>query len=210
MSELGGWIIFAISAAIALYTAWTFIPEPVGESFRNLLVRIARGLGWISARLARLIQRGLYRLLTGRPLPSFAAEGVSHFSDDDLDYVPPPLAVSPRERSRSPVAATVAEPRNGIAIERNERNAPLTGNIVARAQALLIARLLKSEMLYIPDGKGGYRRITQTALIKLATGLEPNGRPDSDYGLLRAELEPLINPVLVIDAGKSTERVIAK
>ena len=112
-----------------------------------------------------------------------------------------------------PVAATTPEARNVIAMERNDDNAALTrngGNVVLRARAEIIARLLKSEMLYTRDSQGGYRRITQTWLIELATGLRPNGRPDSDYGQLHAELKPLIDPTMVISPGRPDERVISK
>jgi hypothetical protein len=79
-----------------------------------------------------------------------------------------------------------------------------------RVQAELIARLVQAKSLYVADGKGGYKPCGQTALITLATGLAANGRKDSEYGQLRSELDPLINPQLVIAAGQPQEHLIAK
>jgi hypothetical protein len=62
----------------------------------------------------------------------------------------------------------------------------------------------------VPDGKGGYKELKQTALITLATGIVSNGRAESDYGQLRAELEKLINPRLVVAAGRPEEREISR
>jgi len=104
--------------------------------------------------------------------------------------------------------ATGAE---AIAMPRNERNALLSSGLVAQTQASMLVRLLASEVLHIPDGRGGYKRATQTTLIRLATGLEPNGRPDSEYSQLVAELrrqQP--RSVIVVSPGRPDERVIAK
>jgi hypothetical protein len=113
----------------------------------------------------------------------------------------------------TPVAATATEPLRVIAMGRNDSNAELPrngSNLVLRAQAELLARLIRSDSLFIADGKGGYKPAGQTALIRLATGLAPNGRADSDYGQLRAELESLLDPQLTIAAGRPEERSIAK
>lgn len=113
----------------------------------------------------------------------------------------------------APVAATATEDAQPVAMRRNEGNEELPrngGNVVLRAQAELIARLVRADSLHVPDGKGGYKKAGQVALIRLATGLEPNGRPDSDYGRLRGELEPLINPQITIAAGRPEERAIPK
>jgi hypothetical protein len=112
-----------------------------------------------------------------------------------------------------PVAATATEPLRPIAMGRNEGNEELPrngGNLVLRVQAQVIAHLVKSDALYLADGKGGYKPAGQVALIKLATGLAPNGRADSEYGQLRSELESLLNPQLMIAAGRPEERQIAK
>jgi hypothetical protein len=112
-----------------------------------------------------------------------------------------------------PVAATATEPLRPVAMPRNDSNDELPrngGNLVLRAQAQVIAHLVKSDALYLSDGKGGYKPAGQVALMKLATGLIPNGRADSDYGQLRAELESLLNPQLTIAAGRPEERQIAK
>lgn len=129
------------------------------------------------------------------------------------DYVTSGTTNQPATTATTPVAATSNEPLRPIAIGSNEDNEPLTrndSNRILRARAELIARLLKSEMLYVRDSQGNYRRVTQTGLIELATGLRPNGRPESDYGQLRTELEPLINPQIVISPGRPEERTIAK
>jgi hypothetical protein len=112
----------------------------------------------------------------------------------------------------APVAATATEALPPVAKPSNEVNEELPrngGNLVLRAQADIIARLLKADM-YIPDGKGGFKELKQTRLIELATGITANGRAESDYGQLRAELEKLINPQLTIAAGRPEERQIAK
>ena len=113
----------------------------------------------------------------------------------------------------TPVAATEPEPLRPVAMPRNDSNQELPrngGNLVLRTQAQIIAHLVKAGTLHIPDGKGGYKPAGLVALITLATGLTPNGRPESDYGQLRAELESLMRPHLVVAAGRSEEREIAK
>jgi len=114
----------------------------------------------------------------------------------------------PRATATQPVAATLPEARNVIAMPRNDGNDVLPRNVV-RVQAQIIAHLLQAG-LYVPDGKGGFKELRQTALITLATGLVQNGRPDSEYSQLRAELEPLINPRLVVAAGRPEERQISR
>ncbi len=114
------------------------------------------------------------------------------------------------EPAAAPVAAIDGEARNGIAMPRNERNAELSRNERLRVQAELIARLVQAGTLYIPDGKGGYKPARQTRLITLATGLAPNGRGDSEYGQLLAALKPLLNPQLVVAAGRPEEHAIGK
>lgn len=136
MGELGGWLLFAVGAAIALYTAWTFIPEPVGESVRNLLVRLARGMGWVFARLGRLVQRGMYRLLTGAALPRPVVYRVNSFDDDDLDYVPPPLPVSRTEPRTDPGPSAPSVPSSV------ELPAQVEALMVDRTRAALIAALV--------------------------------------------------------------------
>jgi len=126
------------------------------------------------------------------------------------DYVTDDQPDDETATATQPVAATDNEALRPIATGSNDSNGPLTRNVVLRGRAELIAKLLKSESLYVRDAKGNYKHITQTALITLATGLTPNGRPESDYGLLRAELEPLINPVIYISKGRPEEQVIAK
>lgn len=107
------------------------------------------------------------------------------------------------------IAATAPAAVAPVAMPRNEGNGELSGNVVLRARAEIIARLLGAG-LYVADGKGGYKELRQTALITLATGLQPTGRADSDYARLRAELEPLINPQISIAAGRPEERQIAR
>lgn len=134
-------------------------------------------------------------------------------NDRGSGYVTGDETDQPATTATTPVAATSNEPLRRIAMQSNEDNEPLTRNgrnPVLRARAGLIARLLKSESLYVRDTAGNYRRVTQTGLIELSTGLKANGRPESDYGQLRAELEPLINPQIVISAGQPGERVISK
>lgn len=129
------------------------------------------------------------------------------------DYGTQEQAGTESTTATAPVAATGDQGEPMIAMGRNDDNTTLTrngGNVVLRARAELIARLLRSQSLYMHDAKGTYKRITQTSLIELATGLKPNGRAESDYGQLRAELEPLINPVLHIAAGQPHEQVIPK
>lgn len=129
---------------------------------------------------------------------------------NDPDYVTGAWGDEDTTTATQPVAATDNEPLRPIAMGGNADNGALSRNVVLRARAELIARLLRSESLYVRDHKGNYKLATQTGLIELATGLKPNGRPESDYGQLRAELEPLINPQLLIAAGRPEERAISK
>lgn len=112
-----------------------------------------------------------------------------------------------------PVAATDNEPLRPIAMGRNERNEELSRNErneeLRRMQADIIMRLISSDALFIADGKGGYKKAGQGVLIKVATGLEPNGRKESDYGLLQAELKGH-TPTLTIHAGRPDEYEISK
>lgn len=135
-------------------------------------------------------------------------------TDDDYDksgdaeptHDPQPKPAAP------PVAATSPTALQPVATGYNERNEDLPRNERnerLRVQADIIARLLQSGV-YVPNGNGGYKQIKQTAMIKLITGLSPNSRVDSDYGQLRAELEELINPQLLVAAGRPEERQIAK
>jgi hypothetical protein len=129
------------------------------------------------------------------------------------DYVAQWRSTAGQRGAIAPVAATATEPLRVIAMRRNEGNEELprnSGNLVLRSQAQVIAHLVKSDALFIADGKGGYKPLGQVALIRLATGLTPNGRADSDYGQLRAELESLLDPQLTIAAGRPEERSIAK
>lgn len=113
------------------------------------------------------------------------------------------------DRAGGRVAATDNDARNLIATGSNARNEVLTRNERLRVQAEVIADLMDSDSLYIPDGKGGYKKLGQTTLIKLATGLSPNGRPDSDYAQLRAELEEIMRPTMTVTEGGEV-RSIAK
>jgi hypothetical protein len=143
--------------------------------------------------------------------------GVKSSNDDADDYdnreeggeepQPQPKAAPP------PIAATAPVTLRPIAITRNERNEDLPRNERnerLRVQADIIARLTQAKSIYIADGKGGYKLIGQTALITLATGLAANGRPDSEYGQLRAELDPLLRPQIAVAAGQPHEHLIAK
>lgn len=105
-------------------------------------------------------------------------------------------------------SATATEGRNLIAMGDNERNEELTRNQLLQAQAEIIARLLQSESLYTHEN-GKYKKVGQVAMIRLATGLAPNGRPDSEYGQIRAELESLLRPTMEVRDG-SNVRTIAK
>ncbi len=115
----------------------------------------------------------------------------------------------------TPVAATDNEPLRPIAMPRNERNEELTRNErneeLRRMQADIIMRLVTSDALFIADGRGGYKQASQGVLIKVATGLDPNGRKDSEYGLLREMMKELSNELMItISAGRPEERQIAK
>lgn len=128
-------------------------------------------------------------------------------------YVAPPRVAPPQNeahnRPEAPVAANDNGARNAIAMRSNERNEELSRNERLRLAADIIARLIESDSLYIPDGKGGFKKLGQVALIKLATGLSPNGRPESEYGQLRAELEKILEPTMTVTEG-SEVRSIAK
>jgi hypothetical protein len=140
---------------------------------------------------------------------SSAADTDDYDNDEEVEAADDPQ----RAPAAPPVAAMSDSARNGIAMGRNERNEDLSRNERnerLRVQAELIARLVQAKSLYIADGKGGYKPIGQTALITLATGLAANGRKDSEYGQLRAELERELNPQLVIAPGRPEEHAIGK
>lgn len=131
-----------------------------------------------------------------------------------IDYVTLMRRRMTSATATQPVAATDNEPLRPIAIGRNERNEELSRNErneeLRRMQADIIMRLISSDALFIADGKGGYKKAGQGVLIKVATGLEPNGRKESDYGLLQAELKGQLNPTLTIHAGRPDEYEITK
>lgn len=121
---------------------------------------------------------------------------------DYVERAAPPAGPEAATRAPGgPVAATDNGARNVIAMGDNGRNGGLSRNQRLHLQATMIADLLSTDSLYIPDGKGGFKKLGQTALIKLATGLSPNGRPDSEYGALRAELDELMHPRLTVQDG---------
>lgn len=105
-------------------------------------------------------------------------------------------------------SATATEGRNLIATGDNERNEVLTRNHVLQVHAETIARLLEADTLYTHEN-GKYKKVGQVAMIRLVTGLAPNGRPDSEYGQIRAELESLLRPTMEVRDG-SNIRTIAK
>lgn len=129
------------------------------------------------------------------------------------DYVQPPDPVPAQVGAQGGACAqggaTGNDASNGIATGSNGRNEELLCNERLQAQADIIAQLLQADSLYIPDGKGGYKKLGQTALIKLATGLSPNGRPESEYGQLRAQLEDRLQPSMTVTEGDQV-RTIAK
>lgn len=122
---------------------------------------------------------------------------------------PEPQPASKPESANAPGCATNEDERNGIAIGRNDRNDDLTRNERLRVQAEAIAALMATDSLYIPDGRGGHKKLGKVALIKLVTGLSANGRADSEYGMLRSELERLTHPTMTVTDG-SEARTIAK
>ena len=113
----------------------------------------------------------------------------------------------PVEGASTLVAATGNEGSNPIAMGSNERNDVLTRNERLRVQADAVAALLESGSIYIPDGKGSCKKAGQVKLIKLVTGLSPNGRPDSDYGIIRAELDRLTTPVMTVTEGSEVRTI---
>lgn len=150
----------------------------------------------------------LYDVWQGR-VKSSVDEADDYDNREEADGAddPQPKAAAP------PVAAIADEARNGIAMARNERNEELPRNDRnerLRVQSELIARLVQAKSLYIADGKGGYKPAGQTMLITLATGLAANGRPESEYGRLRADLDPLLKPQIAVAAGQPHEQLIAK
>jgi hypothetical protein len=220
------WVGFAITMACLFYALVVVIldrlPDWLSEGLRHLLFHhipalLAEGLrllgwafGWLGAFYIWVLSAGRIDVvgdMLGRrqqPTP------VNTFVPPSSRYVAPPDDDDPEERNETPVAATDNGSLRLIAMSQSERNEPLPRNVVTRAQADIIARLVKSGSLYTPDGRGGYKALGQTALIRLALGLEPNGRPDSDYGQLKAELDPLLKAELTIGAGRADERTIAK
>jgi hypothetical protein len=120
---------------------------------------------------------------------------------------PEPEPAAEPEPANAPGCANTEDERNVIAKGRNDRNDDLTRNNRLRVQAEAVAALLAADSLYIPDGKGGYKKAGQTLLVKLVTGLSANGRADSDYGKLRAELDELMHPVLTIKDGSEVRSI---
>jgi len=132
-----------------------------------------------------------------------------------IDYVTLIRQKVATKHAITPVSATDNEPLRPIAMPRNERNEELTRNErneeLRRMQADIIMRLVTSDALFIADGRGGYKQASQGFLIKVSTGLEPNGRKESEYGLLREMMKELSNePMITISAGRPEERQIAK
>jgi hypothetical protein len=120
---------------------------------------------------------------------------------------PEPAQAERHDPEHAPGCANAEDERNRIAKGRNGGNDELTRNTQLRVQAEAIAALLAADSLYIPDGKGGYKKAGQTLLVKLVTGLSPNGRPGSEYGKLRAELDELMHPVLTVTDGAEVRSI---
>jgi hypothetical protein len=154
-----------------------------------------------------------FAYIIGAALAVMLVQGLWNWRQPIADYVAQWRSERAPATANLPVAATATEPLRPVAMPSNDSNAELPrngSNLVLRAQAQVIAHLVRADSLHIPDGKGGYKPAGQVALIKLATGLTPNGRADSEYGQLRAELESLLKPQLTIAAGRPEERQIAK
>lgn len=131
----------------------------------------------------------------------------------DVDYGKVVTESGPMTTASMDDAATDNDTLRRIAMGRNGDNDELSrndSNLVLRVQAAQVARLLRADSLFVADGKGGYKKAGQGVLIKLSTGLEPNGRASSDYGQLLAELKPMLNPQITIHAGRPDERLINK
>lgn len=100
-------------------------------------------------------------------------------------------------------SAIASEPLHSIAMPRNEDNDDLLRNEVT---ADVISRLLSSGEIFVRDGKGGYKPASQTATIKISTGLAPNGRAESRYGRLVAALRSIDTPHLTVGGDRRIER----
>lgn len=203
MGEILGWAGFLFTLFIAGWVLWDMLPEGLVTVLRrtfwvliNVLERLGAGMFWVLDRvLPRRTPLAQVSILSQhRPL--------GYVDADDED--------EPLSATGNTVAGHGDAGRNAIAAGATERNAVLSRNVVTRVQADIITRLLRAETLYIPDGKGGHKRLGQTDLIRLATGLSPNGRADSEYGQLRAELEELNRPTVTVRDRDGTRREVAK
>jgi hypothetical protein len=156
----------------------------------ELARRISLALDWIGGLFLWVITLGHEPLIPDRgrggtaPVNRFEGRGPGYVTSDDEPFSD--------EGNETPVAEAGNEPGNAIAMGQSAGNEVLPGNGHTRAQAAVIARLYHSGTVYIPDGKGGFKRAGQVDLIKLATGISPSGREDSDYAKLKAELDPML------------------
>lgn len=210
MGDFLGLLTFVVSVILVLWVAGemlgSVLPAPVTAVARALFRAAFFGL----VAIGRLTENLALALWRGQPRPTQRPQ-VSTISPLRASaYVEPSNDDDTRGATDSAVADDAAEGRNAIATAQGERNEVLSRNVVTRAQADIIARLLKAETLYIPDGRGGHKRLGQTDLIRLATGLSPNGRADSEYGQLRAELETLTRPTVTVRDRDGTLRDVAK
>lgn len=215
------WVGFAITMlALALITLRVIadrLPGParafVREQVPALLVEGLRLLSWAFAWLGA----GFIWLLSAGRVPVVddllgrAARGrpVNPLPEAPLAYGTLPASPPPTDGNVSAGCATAETPVDVIAVTSTGGNEPLPGNRIVRVQAAVVARLLRSKMLYIADGRGGFKPVGETELIRLATGIGPSGRADSEYQQLKAVLNPLIQKKTPAAAGAPEERAVA-
>jgi hypothetical protein len=183
--------------------------RPIPGLLVELLRRISLALDWLGGFVLWAISLGALPLIDERH-PRQRTQPVNSSHHLGNRYVTYHAPAAPPAGNENDVAQPDRGVGNAIAITGNGGNEDLPGNGITRAQADIIARLIKSKTLYIPDGKGGFKEAGQVALIRLATGLEPSGRPDSAYSKLKAELDPLLPRTLTISGGRPDERVIVE
>lgn len=217
------WVGFWITTTLVFYAFGVAIldrlPTWIGDGLRHLLLHripsllveclrlLSWAFAWLGAGFIWVLSAGRVPVVDELLGRDRRPASVNH---SPIDYVTPPAAPPPPTDNDNAVAATMEGLGEVIATRHIERNAPLSRNVVVQAQADIIARLIRSETLYIPDGRGGFKKLGQTALIRLALNLEPNGRPESDYGQLKAALDPLIKPPPPTISGRHAEGQVAK
>lgn len=214
---VGFWVLMAVlfgglgSLALArlpegVRAGLIWLLRPVPGLLLELLRRFTLLLDWGGGLVLWVITLGREPLIPDRGEHA-RPHTVSRSAPPRRGYVTENDAGDADAGNEDPGFAPVAAAGNAIATGSGAGNEVLPGNGHTRAQAAVIARLLRSGTVYIPDGKGGFKRVGQVELIKLATGISPSGREDSDYAKLKAELDPMLSRELVINGRPAPAKV---